>query len=137
MPPTAQTVPDLFLERVGRSPRAEAFRFPAEGAWRSLTWAGTEARVRAVAGGLRALGVKGEQVCAILSATRIEWILADYGILCAGACTSAIYPSSTAEECAFILADSGAVVASMSGFWAGVPTARCLTCLDGPDWRSV
>jgi long-chain acyl-CoA synthetase len=112
---TSQTVPDLFLERVGKTPGAEAFRYPAEGSWRSLTWAATEARVRAVAGGLRALGVKSEQVCAILSATRIEWVLADYGILCAGAATSAIYPSSTAEECAFILADSGAVVAFVDG----------------------
>jgi long-chain acyl-CoA synthetase len=108
---TSKTVPDLFLERVGRSPQAEAFRYPEGGGWRSLTWAATEARVRAIAGGLRALGVTGEQVCAILAATRIEWVLADHGILCAGACTSAIYPSSTAEECAYILADAGAVVA--------------------------
>ncbi len=108
---TSKTVPDLFLTRVGRTPAAEAFRHPKDGGWQSLTWAETEARVRAVAGGLRKLGVQPEQVCAILSATRIEWVIADYGILCAGACTSAIYPSSTAEECAYILADSGAVVA--------------------------
>ncbi|HYD40363.1 MAG TPA: AMP-binding protein, partial [Anaeromyxobacter sp.] len=108
---TSKTVPDLFLTRVGRTPSAEAFRHPKDGGWQSLTWAETEARVRGVAGGLRKLGVQHEQVCAILSATRIEWVIADYGILCAGACTSAIYPSSTAEDCAYILADSGAVVA--------------------------
>ncbi len=108
---TSKTVPDLFLERVGRSPDAEAFRYPVDGRWESLTWARTEARVRAVAGGLRSLGVESEQVCAILSGTRIEWILSDLGVLCAGAATSAIYPSSTAEECAYILADSGAVIA--------------------------
>jgi long-chain acyl-CoA synthetase len=108
---TSKSVPDLFLERVGRSPDLEAFRYPVDGRWESLSWSGTEARVRAVAAALRSLGVRPEQVCAILSATRIEWILADFGILCAGACTSAIYPSSTAEECAYILADSGAVVA--------------------------
>lgn len=102
---TSKTVPDLFLERVGRTPDAEAFRFPLDGRWESLTWAATEARVRAVAGGLRALGLAPEQVCAIVSATRIEWVLADYGVLCAGAATSAIYPSSTAEECAYILKD--------------------------------
>jgi long-chain acyl-CoA synthetase len=108
---TSKTVPDLFLERVGRTPEAEAFRYPLDGRWESLTWAATEARVRAVSGGLRALGVVPEQVCAIVSATRIEWVLADYGVLCAGAATSAIYPSSTPEECAYILGDSGAVVA--------------------------
>jgi long-chain acyl-CoA synthetase len=71
-----------------------------EGGWRSLTWLETEARVRAVASGLRALGVASEQVCAILSSTRIQWILADYGILFAGGATSTVYPSSTPEECA-------------------------------------
>jgi long-chain acyl-CoA synthetase len=111
----SKTVPDLFLERVGRTPDAEAFRYPLESRWESLSWSETEARVRAVAGGLHALGVEREQVCAILSATRIEWVLADYGVLCAGGATSAIYPSSTAEECAFILSDSGAVLAFVDG----------------------
>jgi long-chain acyl-CoA synthetase len=105
-----RSVPELFLDRVGKTPAAEAFRHPAPGGWKSLTWSDTEARVRAVASGLKALGVAAEDVCAILSGTRIEWVLADFGILCAGGATSTIYPSSTADECAFILSDSGAVV---------------------------
>jgi long-chain acyl-CoA synthetase len=110
-PTPAQSVPDLFLERVDQTPNAEAFRFPTESGWTSLTWAQTEARVRSVASGLRALGIEPEQVCAILSQTRIEWVLADFGIVCAGAATNTIYPSSTPEETAYILRDSGAVVA--------------------------
>jgi len=105
-----RSVPELFLDRVGQTPTAEAFRHPVPGGWRSLSWAETEARVRAVASGLRALGLGMEDVGAILSATRIEWVLADFGILCAGGATSTIYPSSTADECAYILSDSGAVV---------------------------
>ena len=112
MPETApRNVPELFLDRVGRTPDAEAFRHPAPGGWRSLTWREAEERIRAIAGGLRALGLGAEQPCAILASTRIEWILADYGVLFAGGATSTIYPSSTAEECAFILSDSGASVA--------------------------
>ncbi len=106
-----RNVPELFLERVGKSPDDEAFRHPAGGGWRSLSWTETEARVRAISSGLRALGVDPEQVCAILSSTRLEWVLADFGILFAGGATSTIYPSSTPEECAFILSDSGSVVA--------------------------
>ncbi|HVI93795.1 MAG TPA: AMP-binding protein, partial [Anaeromyxobacter sp.] len=108
--PVPHSVPELFLDRVGRTPDVEAFRYPVAGGWKSLTWLETEERVRAVACGLRALGVQSEQVCAILASTRIEWVLADFGILCSGAATSTIYPSSTAEECAYILADSAAVV---------------------------
>jgi long-chain acyl-CoA synthetase len=109
--PAPRSVPELFLARVGHTPSAEAFRYPADGGWRSLTWAETEARVRAIASGLRALGLEGEQVCAILSSTRIEWLLADFAILCAGGATSTIYPSTTSEDCAFILSDSASVFA--------------------------
>jgi long-chain acyl-CoA synthetase len=108
--PAPRSVPELFLDRVGRTPGATAFSFPEGQGWRSLTWAETEARVRAIASGLKALGVAMEDVCAILASTRIEWVLADLGVLCAGGATSTIYPSSTPEECAFILGDSGAVV---------------------------
>src|SRR5512141_1515301 len=40
-----RNVPELFLERVGRTPEREAFRFPiAGGGCKSLTWLETEAR---------------------------------------------------------------------------------------------
>ncbi len=107
---TLRSVPALFLDRVGKTPDAEAFRAPSASGWKSLTWRETEERVRAVACGLAALGLRAEERCAILSSTRLEWLLADFGILCAGGATTTIYPSSTAEECAFILADSGSVV---------------------------
>ncbi len=100
------TIPALFLDRVGKTPDVEAFRQPVATGWKSFTWRDTEARVRAIACGLRALGLGAEERCAILSSTRIEWILADLGILCAGGATTTIYPSSTAGECAFILSDS-------------------------------
>jgi len=109
--PSPRTVPELLFERVAQTPDLEAFRYPAGEGWESLTWKGTLDRVRAVAAGLLDLGLEPEQRCAILSGTRIEWILADLGILCAGGATTAIYPSSMADECAFILSDSGSAVA--------------------------
>jgi long-chain acyl-CoA synthetase len=135
-----RNVPELFLERVGKAPDAEAFRHPTVGGWRSLSWSQTEARVRAISSGLRALGVGPEQVCAILSSTRIEWVLADFGILFAGGATSTIYPSSTPEECAFILSDSGSVVAfaendeqvaKLASRRAELPALRHVVTFDG------
>jgi long-chain acyl-CoA synthetase len=137
---TPRNVPELFLERVGRTPDAEAFRHPEGGAWRSLSWHETEARVRAVAGGLRALGLPAEAPCGILASTRIEWILVDFGILFAGGATTTIYPSSTAEECAFILSDSGSAVAfaendeqvrKLAGRRAELPGLRHVVVFDG------
>ncbi|MET7453267.1 AMP-dependent synthetase/ligase [Streptomyces sp. NPDC005574] len=107
------TVAALFLERVAATPDAEAYRYPVPPAsgqgpddWKSLTWGQAAERVYAIAAGLIELGVRSEQRVALASSTRVEWILADLGILCAGAATTTVYPQTNADESAFILADS-------------------------------
>ncbi|MGF0171665.1 AMP-dependent synthetase/ligase [Streptomyces sp. Marseille-Q5077] len=107
------SVAALFLERVTATPDAEAYRYPVPSAagqgsdeWKSLSWAQAAERVYAIAAGLIELGVQPEQRVALASSTRIEWILADLGIMCAGAATTTVYPQTNAEESAFILADS-------------------------------
>ncbi|NJP51587.1 long-chain fatty acid--CoA ligase [Streptomyces sp. SBST2-5] len=111
------SVAALFLERVAATPDAEAYRYPVPPAsgqgpdeWKSLTWAQAAQRVNAIAAGLIELGVRPEERVALASATRVEWILADLGILCAGAATTTIYPQTNADESAYILADSGSKV---------------------------
>ncbi|HET6923547.1 MAG TPA: AMP-binding protein, partial [Anaeromyxobacteraceae bacterium] len=106
-----RTVPEMLLDRVALTPGDEAFRYPLADRWESLTWRQALERIRAVAAGLLAKGVEPEQPCAILSSTRMEWVLADYGILCAGGASTTIYPSSTPDETAYILSNSGSVVA--------------------------
>jgi long-chain acyl-CoA synthetase len=96
----------MFLDRVEATPDAEAYRYPANGSWESLTWAQTRDRVWKVAAGLISLGIEPEQRVAIASSTRIEWILADLAINCAGAATTTVYPNTTAEDVGYILADS-------------------------------
>lgn len=71
-----------------------------------MSWSQASERVYAIAAGLIALGVQPEERVALSSATRVEWILIDLGVMCAGAATTTIYPSTNAEESAFILADS-------------------------------
>ncbi|MEU6093601.1 long-chain fatty acid--CoA ligase [Streptomyces sp. NPDC047079] len=107
------SVAALFLERVAATPDAEAYRYPVptpsgEGPeeWRSLSWGQAAERVHAIAAGLIELGVQPEQRVALASSTRLEWILADLGIMCAGAATTTIYPQTNADESAFILSDS-------------------------------
>ncbi|WP_179202268.1 AMP-dependent synthetase/ligase [Streptomyces caniscabiei] len=107
------SVAALFLERVAATPDGEAYRYPVPPAsgegpsdWKSLSWAESAERVYAVAAGLIELGVQPEQRVALASSTRIEWILADLGIMCAGAATTTVYPQTNAEESAYILSDS-------------------------------
>ncbi|MEV0240767.1 AMP-dependent synthetase/ligase [Streptomyces sp. NPDC050674] len=107
------SVAGLFLERVTATPDAEAYRYPAPSPagqgpdeWKSLSWAQAAERVYAIAAGLIELGVQPEQRVALASSTRIEWILADLGIMCAGAATTTVYPQTNADESAYILSDS-------------------------------
>ncbi|MGI8652621.1 MAG: AMP-dependent synthetase/ligase [Geodermatophilaceae bacterium] len=102
----APNVARLFLDRVEQTPERPAYRFPDGADWTSVTWAETGDRVRDVAAGLVALGVEAGQRVAIASGTRYEWIVADLAIMCAGAATTTVYPSSMASDVAFILADS-------------------------------
>ncbi|MEU1186057.1 AMP-dependent synthetase/ligase [Streptomyces sp. NPDC005859] len=111
------SVAGLFLERVAATPDAEAYRYPVPAAsgegpdgWKSLSWAQAAERVYAIAAGLIELGVRAEQRVALAASTRIEWILADLGIMCAGAATTTVYPQTNAEESAFILSDSDSKV---------------------------
>ena len=108
-PGAARTIPELFLERVAASPAATAFLEPQGEVWQPLSWQQLGERVRAAAVGLRALGLRPGERCALLSGTRLDWIVADLATLCSGGATTTIYPSSTAEDCAFILNDSAAV----------------------------
>ncbi|MFH8972605.1 AMP-dependent synthetase/ligase [Streptomyces sp. NPDC017890] len=107
------SVAGLFLERVTATPDAEAYRHPVPSAsgegpddWKSLTWAQAAERVYAIAAGLIELGIQSQQRVALASATRLEWILADLGIMCAGAATTTVYPQTNADESAYILSDS-------------------------------
>ena len=100
------SIAQLFAKRVKDSPDREAYRYPVGGGWRSMTWRQAGARVQAIGAGLQALGLRREERVGILANTRVEWLLADLGILSAGGATTTVYPSSTDEECAFILTDS-------------------------------
>jgi long-chain acyl-CoA synthetase len=107
--PTATQAPNLamlFLQRVEASADKEAFRYPENGGWTSVTWSQTAERVDALAAGLLSLGIAAEDRIGIASTTRFEWILADLAIMCAGAATTTVYPSTNAEDTAYILADS-------------------------------
>ncbi|MCQ4197401.1 AMP-binding protein [Streptomyces parvulus] len=107
------SVAGLFLERVAATPDAEAYCHPVPPAsgegpdeWKSLTWSQAAERVYAIAAGLIELGVQPQQRVALASSTRLEWILADLGIMCAGAATTTVYPQTNADESAYILSDS-------------------------------
>ncbi|RGC67910.1 Long-chain-fatty-acid--CoA ligase FadD15 [Micromonospora sp. MW-13] len=107
-----RSIPDMFLKRVAASPDRHAFAHPAPDdsgpVW--LTWEQVGHRARAVAAGLHGLGVGQEDPVAILSSTRLDWVIADFGIMCAGGATTTVYPTTEPEDATYIVADSGSRV---------------------------
>jgi long-chain acyl-CoA synthetase len=95
-----------FLDRIAASPDAEAFRFPRGESWESVTWRQAGEEVSRLAAGLLSLGLETEQRVGIASGTRYEWIIADLAVMCASGATTTVYPSTNAEDVAFILSDS-------------------------------
>ena len=103
----ASSVSRLFVDRVAATPQAEAFRYPHDDGWSSVTWQQVDDRVRLIAAGLIALGIAPEDRVALASSTRYEWVLVDFAVMCAGAATTTVYPTTNAHDVAFIVANSG------------------------------
>ena len=57
--------------------------------------------------GLLELGIEQEDRVAIASSTRTEWIFADGAVMLAGGANTTIYPSTSEDDFAYILSDSG------------------------------
>ncbi|NUT33787.1 MAG: long-chain fatty acid--CoA ligase [Hamadaea sp.] len=101
----------MFLQRVAATPEKQAFGGPGpdgEAVW--ITWAEVGEQAKKIAAGLTTLGVGHEDRVAIIATTRVEWILADLGIMCAGAATTTVYPTTEPEDACYIVADSGSKV---------------------------
>lgn len=100
----------LLEWRVEKTPDLVAFTFPdANEKWCELTWTQTRARVQQIAAGMMALGIVPAERVAIMASTRIEWVLVDLAHNCSGITTTSIYPNTAADECDYLLQNSGAV----------------------------
>ncbi|MGV9735880.1 AMP-dependent synthetase/ligase [Rhodococcus aetherivorans] len=142
----APSVARLFVDRVAATPEAEAFRYPKGDGWESVTWRQVGERVDTLAAGLIALGVQPQDPVAVASSTRYEWVLADFAVMCAGAATTTIYPTTNAPDVAFIVANSGSGVViaedrtqvdKLVAHRADLPKVRTVVVIDGEgdgDW---
>ncbi len=143
----AKSVAAMFIQRVTDQRDHEAFRAPgADEVWRSYTWGDADAKVRRWAAGLLSLGVGSQQRVGIQSTTRLDWILADLAIMLSGGATTTVYPTTQADDVAFILSDSECVVvfaeddsqvAKIRGARESLPGVRKVVVFDGSgdgDW---
>jgi long-chain acyl-CoA synthetase len=108
------TLVELYREAFRAHPKPDAFRFKQHGAWQDLSSAEAQRGIERIAAALEARGIQQGDRVAILSENRLEWALADFGILTAGGATVPIYATLTAGQARHILADSESKLAIVS-----------------------
>ncbi|WP_075692634.1 AMP-dependent synthetase/ligase [Corynebacterium sphenisci] len=109
------TVVKQIRHRVADTPDRIGIRFRVDGPgeparWATRTWGEFGAEAHAVAAGLVDAGVGFGDRVAILAGTGYPWMLADAGVMLAGAATTPLYPTVIDAELVHILGDSAAEV---------------------------
>ena len=104
----ASSIPQVFFERAAQRGGKTAHMVKRGKAWHEISWQELRDTVRHVARGLLTLDLQAGDRVAILSDSRAEWVQCDLGIMAAAGITVPIYASSTPDQAAYILQNSGA-----------------------------
>ena len=100
------TLARMFWARVDRGPSRPSQQFKQGGTWKTLTRQEVADVVREVALGFLALGRRRDEAIGILSASRPEWVQADFAVFSVGGRTIPIYPSYPPDLIHYIVNDA-------------------------------
>ncbi|MFJ8587441.1 AMP-dependent synthetase/ligase [Streptomyces sp. NPDC093595] len=127
-PAGSGSIADIPFVNAREAPDAVVLRRKEGAAWLPVTAAAFASEVTAVAKGLIAAGVEPGDRVALMSRTRYEWAVADFAVWAAGGLTVPVYATSSAEQVAWILRDSGArlLIAETDEHAATVETATAM-----------
>lgn len=106
------TLVELFRRAVSKERNLLNYR--KDGRWRQISSRELESQVRAVAMGLYALDVRAGDRVGILSENRVEWTIADLGVMNCGGVDAPIYATQAPKQAAYILNDAGVEVLFIS-----------------------
>lgn len=102
------TLPKLLSHNAAHHGGEVALREKQFGIWRSLTWAEYHERTRAIALGLRHLGIGAGHVVSLIGDNRPEWIMGEIAAHAVRAQSLGIYRDALDDEVAYLLAHAGA-----------------------------
>ena len=106
-----RTVPQVLEETASRYGDAPALHQPdstSPTGYRTCSWKEYANAALEIAAGLRSLGILKGEVVALNSETRLEFYLADLGIMANGSIAAALYPSYPPKDLVRTLASAGA-----------------------------
>ncbi len=110
-----QTIPHFCFESFRRHDKRDALAYKINDVWNYLNGNEVIERVKRIAVGLAAMGVKAGDKVAIISENRPEWSFVDLAILSLRAVNVPIYTTQAVEQIRFILENSGAKMLFISG----------------------
>jgi long-chain acyl-CoA synthetase len=102
------TLVDLVRSALAGPDRPLLFERDSDDRWTALGTVEVLARVMAIAATLRDRGLAPGDRVVLMSPNRVDWILANLGILFAGGVTVPIYATQALDQVRYIIADSGA-----------------------------
>jgi len=105
---------DLFARLDERRDRPR-FWVPDGTSWRPVTWGAFALDVEKVARALEAIGLAPGDRAAMLGPSSVSWFASALGIQAAHGVMVPIYPASTADQVAYVVAHSGAKVLFIDG----------------------
>jgi long-chain acyl-CoA synthetase len=103
---TTSTLARLPLKAAEIYRKPDAFKFKKNGQWMPLSHDEFLLHVEELFFALRAFGVRPGDRVAIMSENRVEWAIADFAALSAGAVTVPVYPTLSAAQVHVLLDDS-------------------------------
>jgi long-chain acyl-CoA synthetase len=104
------TLPQLLQQHADKTPDRLSQRHKYRGIWREYSFAQVQENVRALALGLHRLGLKRGDTIAIIGENEPEHFWAEFAAQAVGGKVVSLYPDLTAEEVAYLLEDSEAVL---------------------------
>ncbi|MBK6724007.1 MAG: long-chain fatty acid--CoA ligase [Acidobacteria bacterium] len=110
-----QTIPHYCFESFTRHNKRDALAYKIDDAWNYINGNEVVERIKRIAMGLAAMGVKAGDRVAIISENRPEWSFVDLAILSLRAVNVPIYTTQAVEQIRFILENSGAKMLFISG----------------------
>jgi long-chain acyl-CoA synthetase len=111
LPLPSRTAAELWRYALAQHRTTPAYLEEREDGWREVSWEEAHDRVEGLSRALLARGVRHGDRVAVLSRTRLEWMLLDWAIMSIGAVVVGLYPTNTASECAYVLGHSETVLA--------------------------
>ena len=132
---TLQPAPRAVFARLPTHADRPRFYLPSPAGWRPVTWGAFASMIRSAALWLSAEGLEPGERAVVFGGNSVAWGAAALAIQAAGGVMVPLYPASTVEQAAYVLAHSDARAVFVDG---AAQLSRVLECLPRcPDVQRV